>query len=239
MSKCLLMLLVVAFSCQLAAAQSLVSVQDGAVVKVALQQPNLVEASNGKVTAFVFTEGKFTETIDPESGVLYLRPLEAGAHSGFIEIKTDSGHSQRFNLVLAPDENISAQRIVLQYREAETVRPAAAQLHQPLATQHVRQIKKLLREMFKGKAEALLSVKPERMLIGEGLELTKYAALESGAMIGEMLSLRNFSNSTVEVNEAMLHVQDDIVAIVAENQSLAAGAKETIYLVRARYTARL
>ncbi len=234
MSKWLAILLTIGWSLP-AVAQNVIEAQDGAIVKVALEQPNLVEAKNGRITAFVFTEGKFTETIDPESGVLYLRPLEAGAHSGFIEVQAADGISQRFNLVLVPDDAINAQRIVLSYPDKAALALPVQSV--PQASEHVATIKKLLKDMFGGKTDLLLPAEAEIFVIGKSLEMTKLAKFDRGTMTAETFSLRNYGSSGVDINEALLHIRDDIVAVVAEASTLAPGAKKTIYLVRARGSA--
>lgn len=211
-------------------AQRVVEVSDGAVVRVSATEPNLVEAANGRISAFVFAEGKFTETIDTQAGVVYFHPLADGPRSGFVEVIDAHGERERYSLILVPDEQWPAQRIVLKAADKEP--PPAQILHQPTSTSHVAAVKHILRQMLLGEARARqISETPVRTQLGE-LTLTRLATYPSNGLRGELHRLENTSTNLVVINEQQLHFANDVIAVVTPLRELKGQAATEVYLVR-------
>lgn len=93
-------------------ADYLITSQSGTVIKVSATEPNLLEAQNGKINTFVFSDGVIEHNSDHEAGVIYFRPLQEGPRSGFIEVKYKD-KSERISLVLVADDTLQSQRIII------------------------------------------------------------------------------------------------------------------------------
>lgn len=227
----LLVLLSMVLGTASASAARIVVAHDGAVVRVSATEPNLVEAQNGRVAAFVFTEGKFTETIDVEAGVVYFRPLEEGPHSGFVEVIDENGERVRYSLIVVPDPDWPAQRIVLQGPPAATRPPALH--HTPTTAGHVAAVKQLLRGMLAGTAPSNPPLDGEtRAEIGV-LLLTRLALYPSGGLVGELHRVQNTSTELAIVDEQSLHVTDDVLAVMVPVRELKPRAVTEVFVVRA------
>ena len=181
----------------------LVQAQDGAVIRVSAAEPNLVEAESGRITAFVFTQGKFIETIDEAAGVVYFRPLAEGPRSGFVEVTDAAGNRSRFALVLIPEPTWPAQRIVLQDSEVRRSEGSELGMVPALpAADHVAAIKALMRTMLTaGTGSALQPVAPTQLEIGPWV-LTRLASMRQGGLLGEMLRLENQGGVAMVIDEA-------------------------------------
>lgn len=205
-----------------------VEAEDGSVVRVSAAEPNLVEAREGRVSAFVFTEGSMTETIDGEAGVVYFRPLGEGPTSGFVEVTDEGGMRTRFSLIVVPDPDRPAQRILL---GAAPVRPEAGPEARPaLPSGHVAGIKEVVRDLAAG-GHPPAAAGGGRTLLGS-LAVTRFVAVRRGGLVGELLQIENNGEAEVEVEEAMLRLDPGVVAVSLGETSVAPGQRAEAYIVR-------
>lgn len=214
-----------------AQAERVIDAQDGAVVRVAANEPNLVEAQLGRVTAFVFTDGMFEESIDTEAGVVYFTPLEEGPRSGFVEVIDLEGQRQRYSLTLVPDPGLHAQRIILKGDPGPVVQVIET-VHVPQATPHVAAVKELLRRMLlEAVVPSVPAAEAQRLLMGD-LVLTHLASYPGDGLVGELHRLGNEGTEVRYFDEARLHAADEIVAVTTPLLALEPGSSTEVYLVR-------
>lgn len=230
----ILLLVAAAPLCAGASEARLVEARDGAVIRVSASEPNLIEAGHGRITAFVFAEGKFVQTVDADSGVVYFRPLEEGPRSGFVEVEAGAGQRRRFGLVMIPDPNWPAQRIVLQDRAAglEASERAAEppETHVPAAADHVASVKSMMRALLDGRGVELDGSR-ERTVVGS-LLLERQATRTAGGLVGELHRMSNTGGEPLLIDEAGLHLGDDVIAVALASRRLRPGAASEAYLVR-------
>ncbi len=205
-----------------------VEAEDGAVVRVSASEPNLVEAREGRVSAFVFTEGSMTETIDGDAGVVYFRPLGEGPASGFVEVTAGDGTRTRFSLIVVPDPDWPAQRILLgaapeSFADAPPERPA-------LPAGHVAGIKEVVRDLATG-GKPPAAAGGGRTLLGS-LAVTWSVAVRRGGLVGELAVIENTGDVEVAVEEAMLRLDPGVLAVSLSETSVAPGQRAEAYVVR-------
>ena len=203
--------------------------RDGEVIQISSSEPNLIEAAEGRITSFVFSDGMFTQTIDPDAGVVYFRPLQQGPRAGFVEMLDDEGRRHRFALVLVPQDQIEARRIVLEPGQPERKGLPSAY---PLVSQsHVEKVKEFLRKMLEApeQGSAILEADPQR--IGAVL-LRRLRVWHGAGLIGERFRLVNSTSNDYQVNEASIQLGEGVVAVAAAQSVVAAGASTDIFMIR-------
>lgn len=202
-----------------------VAVEDGAVIRVAADEPNLLEASEGRVAAFVFAEGAFTQTIDAEAGVVYFRPLRPEPRSGFVEVAYADGGRRRFALVIVPDPDQAARRVVL----AGPAAPAVAA--PPAAAGHVAALKEFLRE-FAAREEGLVPLAGAAELAAGEIVLVPRGGLRRGGFAGERYRLLNHGAAPYELDEDDVVHGAGVLAVAAAAAAVPANGATWVYVVR-------
>ena len=208
-----------------------VEAHDGAVVRVSATEPNLVEAGEGRVSAFVFTEGAVTETIDSEAGVVYFRPLVQEPLSGFVETESEGGARTRYSLIIVADEDLPAQRIVLGAVESSSKEVPLAS-YEPTAGAHVTRIKDLVRELASDTSLGLASAGVVVQDFG-GMVLTKAASVRRGSLVGELLYVENRGDEPRRVEETLLNAGPGVLAVAVLSETVGPGQAVEAYLIRA------
>ena len=207
---------------------------DGSVVRVSADEPNLLEAQDARISAFVFAEDAFQASSDSEAGVVYFQPLQEGARSGFVETVDESGQRRRISLVLVAQRDFPAQRLLVVPAAAgpdeasAPARPEEAGLDLP----RNRQIKALLRQLANaGSDPDSLPAGPPRPLAG-GIEMTVIASAAAGGWQLQTALLANRGRTAWALRPADLARRDRrIVAVASDTASIAAGGSATVYLV--------
>ena len=202
---------------------------DGSVVKVSADEPNLIEAKHGRISSFVFSEGKFSETIDEQSGVVYFLPLEEGPRSGFVEVVDDDNNRQRFNLILVPEKNQTSQRIVLlskdEQEEPIQVNPV------PVTSEHIATLKQFIRAMLQGSITSQPIVEVVSYQVDK-LRITPITVYERNGLQGQLVNIKNTDSNDAQVQEHQLHIANDLVAIVVPKRNLGPQQSVIAYFVR-------
>ncbi len=214
------------------AAENLVEARDGTVVRVSATEPNLIEASEGRITAFVFADDAFDASSDPESGVVYFRPLQDGPRSGFVEYETAAGERKRVSLVLVAQSGEIAQRIVVQAEGFQQVQPAE-QAPVPVALPRNQSLKRLLRQL--ADSSLAVSAVPEQVALelAGGVELNIVASTFDGGWEAQIGRIENRADAPAAVSfAAIAMLVGRTVAVASEVDSLAARESATVYLVR-------
>ena len=202
--------------------------RDGTVVQVSASEPNLIEAAGGRITSFVFSEGMFTQTIDTEAGVVYFRPLQEGPRAGFVEMQDEAGERHRFTLVLVPQDQIEARRIVL-----DALQPTSGEIPADfvLASQsHVAKIKELLRLMLAAPERGATTIASEPKVVG-GVSLLKLRVWHSSGMVGERYRLVNNTEDDYQVVEANMRFEEPVLAVAAAASVVPAGEATDVFVV--------
>lgn len=219
-------------------AQQLKLAQDGEVVRVSADEPNLIEAEQGRITAFVFAEDAFEETSDHEAGVVYFLPREAAPRSGFVEVEDDSGQRSRFSLVLVPVQGWPSQRVVLASGGIRASSQSDGMMQQDgglPVTRRVSAVKGIMRELVRAAHDfdnaAAVRDSASRTLPGD-LRLTVLAKKVDGALHGQVALLENLSARQAVISERMLLIDKEVVAVAVTRQTLAVGEAQIVYMVR-------
>ena len=209
------------------AEKEIVDATDGAVIKISSKQPNLIEAMYGKIAAFVFSEGMFTQTIDDEAGVVYFRPINEGPRSGFVEVIDKNNNRQRYSLILVPDDMQEAQRIVINDNPVVTTANTSTIVKR---NDYLQEIKSLMRLMIDDQQQTR-KVNEETILIGN-ISLSKTAYWEQNNLAGEEYKLKNNHHQEFIINEANFLFNKNILAIAAVKNTLASFETTNLYIVK-------
>ncbi|MBF2735042.1 MAG: type-F conjugative transfer system secretin TraK [Betaproteobacteria bacterium AqS2] len=200
---------------------------DGAVVRVAADEPNLLEAAEGRVAAFVFAEGAFTQTIDAEAGVVYFRPLREQPRSGFVEVAYADGGRRRFALVIVPDPDQAARRVVLAAPAATA--PAFAPA---VSTGHVAALKEFLREFAALDPADLVPAADAAELAAGDIVLVPRGVLRRGGFVGERYRLLNHGATPYLIDEDDLVHGAGVLAVAAAEQAVPPQGATWVHVVR-------
>ncbi|MCY4324729.1 MAG: type-F conjugative transfer system secretin TraK [Betaproteobacteria bacterium] len=220
----------------LAAAGTDPVVSDGSVVRVSADEPNLIEAADGRVSAFVFADDAFEASSDSESGVVYFQPLLEGARSGFVETIDEQDRRRRISLVLVAQRDFPAQRIVIGAAADSSMADAQSPLPTNRALPRNRQIKIMLRQLASTAPGADLvsfPVGPPRML-ADGIEMTVIAASSVDGWQLQTALLVNPGAQAAVLRPADLAGRDRrVIAVASDVDAIAAGDSAIVYLVLA------
>ena len=232
------LLLLLLLGLRAAAAEAGAVVTDGSVVRVSADEPNLIEAADGKVSAFVFAQDAFEASSDAEAGVVYFQPRQEGARSGFVETIDGQGKRRRISLVLVAQRDFPAQRVRIAPAggRADSNPDAPARPPANLDLPRNRRIKIMLRELAgaaAGRDFAPAPVGPPRML-GDGIEMTMVALQPAGDWQLQTALLANPGAEAVGLRPAeLMSGNRRIVAVASDVDSIAGGGRATVYLVLA------
>lgn len=212
------------------AALETVAVVDGAVVRVAADAPNLLEAASGRIAAFVFAEGQFTHTIDADAGVVYFRPLGSAPRSGFVEIAAADGERRRVALTIVPDADQEAKRIVLGS-------PAATPAGLPASAGHVAALKSFLRELLARQGSMAPPPVPAVLTVGE-MVLRSRGDWSRHGFVGEIYRLSNEGVVPYELREHELAHGAGVLAVAAQDATVPPQGWTWVYIIREEAAAR-
>lgn len=205
------------------AALETVAVVDGAVVRVAADAPNLLEAAAGRIAAFVFAEGQFTHTIDADAGVVYFRPLGSAPRSGFVEIAADGGERRRVALTIVPDADQEAKRIVL----GSPATPAGL----PASADHVAALKSFLRDLLARQGSMTPPPAPAVLTVGE-LVLSRRGSWNHHGLVGEIYQLSNEGAVAYVLREHELAHGAGVLAVAAQDATVPPQGSTWVYIIR-------
>lgn len=206
------------------AALETVAAVDGAVVRVAADAPNLLEAAAGRIAAFVFAEGQFTHTIDADAGVVYFRPLGFEPRSGFVEIAAADGERRRVALTIVPDAEQVAKRIVLGS-------PVATPAGLPASAGHVAALKSFLRELLARQGSMAPPPVPAMLTVGE-MVLRSRGDWSQHGFVGEIYQLSNEGVVSYELREHELAHGAGVLAIAAQDATVPPQGSTWLYIIR-------